>query len=90
MPGSTWKPSPNDSDCCVSICFVIACDSTRVDFPAFALDTSRATRARSDGVVHRPAAAISGYTCQRPATLFPLAYVPVAVLAARSGGRGCS
>lgn len=60
LPSSKEKPSPKPVDCFVSICFAIACDSTRVEVPALAFDTSMAMRARSEGVVHKPAGAISG------------------------------
>ena len=58
--GSTAKPRPKSSAWGVNIWRVIACDSTRLDLPACASDTSIATLARSEGVVHNPAAAISG------------------------------
>jgi len=44
----------------LSICRVIAVERIRPDFPKFDIATSIASKARSDGVVHRPAAANSG------------------------------
>ena len=49
-----------------------------------------AKRARSDGVVHRPAAAISGYTWRFPATGLPSAEYPAAAAGTSAVGSGWS
>ncbi len=69
---STKKPRPTSSAWGVSMRRIVFVESTRLDWPAFDLATSMAICDRSQGVVQRPAAAISGYTCQRPSTIVPL------------------
>src|SRR5207244_24304 len=74
----------------VNICFVIAGDSTRFDFPASESCISMAKRARSDGVLHKPAGAISGYTCGPAARGIPSFIYGIAVPVAGLLKGGCS
>src|SRR6187401_1860449 len=74
----------------VSMRFAVDGESTRVALPDEASAISRANRARSLGVVHRPAAAISGYTWRLPAMGAPSPLYPAAADGTLPGGSGCS
>src|SRR5690348_1231521 len=68
---SIMNPRPYSPFCTLSISRADALSITLFDSPRDDLQTSIANRARSPGVVQRPAGAISGYVCQRPSTIFP-------------------
>ncbi len=76
--------------CGVNMLRTVACDSTWLALPLAESANSMASRARSDGVLHKPPAAISGLLCHLPVTGDPFARVPDAAEGARSAGRGCA
>lgn len=77
------------SICGVSISLPVAAEMTGLLSPRIVFIRAMANRARSDGVVHNPAAINSGYTFHLPGTSVPLVKVPEAAFACNSTGNGC-
>src|SRR4029077_18559239 len=86
---STNQPRATLSISGVNICLILAVERTLLDFPNLDFCTSITKRARSVGVVHKPAGASSGSTNHLPFISTPFGRCPAAAREARSGGSGC-
>ena len=84
---SNTKPRPRPPGCGVSIWRAMSALAKRVGRPAIAFCSSAATRPRSLGVVHRPAAANSGWLLYLPGMACPRRW-PLATLGTRAAGSG--
>ena len=66
----------------------MSADKTVFDVPLYDCCNAMTNRARSEAVVHNPAAAACGKVCQRPSSGSPFASCPVAAMGSRSTGNG--